>query len=378
MYPALSVIDSIRSQADGYGMDRDAVPGVQARRAEPFEALWVGSLGGIEDKMVQAAGVEFVGLASGGVRGMGPLTAIRNAAQIVGSSAAAGKIVRRFRPDVVLVTGGYACVPVTLAARARRVPVLVYLPDIVPGLAVRMLSRLADLVAVTSEESIPHLARRKVVVTGYPVRSGILGADRGQARRAFSLDPELPALLVFGGSRGARSINQAVVAGLPDLLPVCQVIHVSGELDAPWVREATGALPQDLGLRYQHFAYLADMPSALAAADLVVARAGAATMGEFPAAGLPAILVPYPYSGQHQEHNARYMERHGAARILADGEIKEKLVPTVRDLLADRRTLSEMGSAARAMAKPDAAATIAQQARLLAQRAARKGVGAQR
>jgi len=347
----------------------------RARREERLDLLWVGSRGGIEAKMVMGAGVEFVALAAGGVRGMGPWTALRNGAQIVGSSAEAHRILRSFRPDVVLVTGGYACVPVTLAAWAKRVPVLVYLPDVVPGLAIRFLSRLATSVAVTSEDSVRHLPRRKVVVTGYPVRPGFLTTDRAQARRLFSLDPSIPTLLVFGGSRGARSINQALVYGLPELLPTCQVIHVSGDLDAPWVEEATQSLPRDLRQRYQHHAYLAEMPAALVAADLAVARAGAATMGEFPAASLPSIMIPYPHSGQHQAHNARYMERHGAARVLEDNELQDKLVPAIQALLADQHALSEMRASAKALARPNAAADIAQQARLLARRSAREGIG---
>lgn len=313
----------------------------------------------------------FIGLSGGGLRGMGLWTALRNGAQIIGSTAAALRIVSHFRPDVALVTGGYACVPVALAARAKRVPILVYLPDIVPGLAVRFLSRLANAVAVTSEESVRHLPGRRVVVTGYPVRAGILTPDKSRARRTLSLDPSRPTLLVFGGSRGARSINQALVNGLPELLPLCQVIHVSGKLDDEWVTQSTQALPADLSLHYHHHAYLADMPAALVAADLVVARAGAAVMGEFPAAGLPAILVPYPYSGQHQEHNARYMERHGAARVLADDELQGKLVPTIMALLVDERSMSEMRRAALALARPNAAAAIAEQACLLARRTAR-------
>ena len=376
VYPALSVIDSMRSAHSGLSpMTKAPVSDALACRDERLDLLWVGSRGGIEAKMVKSAGVEFVGLAAGGVRGMGPWTALRNGAQIVGSSTEALHIVRSFRPDVALVTGGYACVPVTLAAWAKRVPVLVYLPDIVPGLAIRFLSRLATSVAVTSEDSVRHLPRRKVVVTGYPVRPGFLTTDRAHASRMFSLDPSVPTLLVFGGSRGARSINQALVNGLPELLPTYQVIHVSGDLDTPWVEDATQSLPRDLRQRYLHYTYLAEMPAALVAADLAVARAGAATMGEFPAAGLPSIMIPYPYSGQHQAHNARYMERHGAARVLADSELQEKLVPTIKALLADRHALSEMRAAAMALARPNAAADIAQQARLLARRTAREGIG---
>jgi UDP-N-acetylglucosamine--N-acetylmuramyl-(pentapeptide) pyrophosphoryl-undecaprenol N-acetylglucosamine transferase len=323
--------------------------------------------------MVTSTGVEFIGLPAGGLRGKSPWTAVRNGAQILGSAATARRIVREFRPDVALVTGGYASVAVTIAAWTMHVPVLIYLPDIVPGLAIRLLSRFSALVAVTSEESRRYFDRRKVVVTGYPVRSDILTMDRTQASQWFALDTSLPALLVFGGSRGARSINQAVVAGLNRLLPTCQVIHVSGSLDAEWVDQATRGLPDDLRSRYHHYAYLPNMPAALLAADLAVARAGAATMGEFPAAGLPAILVPYPHSGRHQEPNAHYMARGGAAHVLADGELREKLVPAILDLMSDEHLLRRMRTASKALARPTAAAQIGRLARQLGQRSAPAG-----
>jgi len=325
--------------------------------------------------MVTGAGVEFVGLAAGGLRGMGPWTALRNAVRILGSIAAARRIVRRFRTDVVLVTGGYACVPVTMAAWTLHIPVLVYLPDIVPGLAIRFLSRFAARVAVTSEESCSYLDRRKVVVTGYPVRTDILTMDKSKACQVFGLDTALPTVLVFGGSRGARSINQALVAGLHELLLTCQIIHVSGSLDAEYVHSATCDLPEDLLCRYHHYTYLLDMPAALVAADLAVARAGAATMGEFPAAGLPAILVPYPHSGRHQEANAQYMARQGAARVLADAELRDRLVPNILELLGDKPSMDRMRAAAKALAQPDAASSIAQQVCLLAQRPKAMGTG---
>ena len=361
IYPALTVIRAL----------------LEARPAEaalptlaPDDVLWVGSRGGIEEDLVRRAGTEFIGLAAGGLRGMGLLTKLRNAFRIVGSVGRARGILAHFRPDVVLVTGGYACVAVTLAAWIRSLPVMIYLPDIVPGLAIRSLSRFAAKVAVTSEESYRYFRRDKVVVTGYPVRPEVYHLERSDARRALGLDAEEKTLLVFGGSRGARSINRALMAGLGELLPVCQVLHISGRLDSEWVAGAAKRLPDALRGRYHHHSYIHDMPSALVAADLAVARAGAATLGEFPAAGLPALLVPYPYSGQHQEPNADYMVRNGAARALPDAELQERLVPTILELLRDDLALAEMSEATHAMARPDAAESIAEQLWLLARQRA--------
>jgi UDP-N-acetylglucosamine--N-acetylmuramyl-(pentapeptide) pyrophosphoryl-undecaprenol N-acetylglucosamine transferase len=327
----------------------------------PTDVLWIGSRGGVEEQMAKRAGLEFVGLAAGGLRGKRPWTMMRNAIRILGSVEPARAVMARFRPDVVLATGGYACVSVTLAARSRRVPVVVYLPDIVPGLAIRFLSRFATRISVTSEESYHYFRRDKVTVTGYPVRPETFTTGRNEARQALDLAAGEPTVLVFGGSRGARSINRAVVAVLGELLPVCQLVHVSGRLDADWVAGVAKGLPEAMRARYRPFAFLHEMPLALVAADLAVSRAGAATLGEFPAAGLPAILVPYPYSGQHQVPNAEYMERNGAAVIVRDGELEERLVPTILGLLENREALAAMRESAKAMARKDAAEAIAEQ-----------------
>ncbi len=315
---------------------------------------------------MKRTGIEFVGLAAGGLRGMGLLVTIRNGLRILSSVGRARGILAQFEPDVLLVTGGYACVAVTLAAWIRWIPVVIYLPDVMPGLAIRFLSRFANKVAVTSEESYHYFRREKVVVTGYPVRPEIYELDQGDARRALGLDLEEKTLLVFGGSRGARSINQALVAGLRELLPVCQIIHISGRQDTDWVVGAAKRLPEPLQDRYHHYAYLHEMPQALVAADLAVTRAGAATLGEFPAARLPAVLVPYPHSGQHQNPNAEYMARNGAAQVLLDAELEEKLVPTVLGLLEDEQALADMRESANAMARADAAEAIAERLWLVA------------
>jgi len=359
VYPALTVVEALLKPKPASA----TVPTLTST-----DLLWIGSRGGIEEEMVRRAGIEFIGLAGGGLRGMKVLATARNAVWIAGSVGRARSILSKFKPDVVFVTGGYACVAVTLAAWIRGVPVLIYLPDIQPGLAIRFLSRFATRIAVTSEESYHYLRRDRAVVTGYPVRPEVYSLDQAEARQALSLDAEEKTLLVFGGSRGARSINQALVAGLRELLPVCQIVHISGRLDADWVAGLARGLPDGLRGRYHHYDYLHDMPRALVTADLAVARAGAATLGEFPAAGLPAILVPYPYSGQHQDPNADYMARNGAALVLPDAVLAEKLVPTILQVLEDEQTLADMRESTRAMARPDAAEAIAEQLGLLARR----------
>ena len=205
-------------------------------------------------------------------------------------------------------------------------------------------------------------------MTGYPVRPEIYSLDRATARQELGIDSDEKLLLAFGGSRGSRSINQALVAGLRDLLPACQIVHVSGRLDADWVAGAAKKLPEELRERYHHYSYLHDMAKALVASDLVVSRAGAATLGEFPAAKLPSLLVPYPHSGQHQDPNAAYMVRNGAARSLPDADLKEKLVPLILNLLGDTAALADMRESANAMARLDAAEAIAEELWTLARR----------
>lgn len=367
VYPALAVVNLLlKSKPRG-----TAVPTISTS-----DILWVGSKGGFEEELVGNAGLSFIGLAAGGLRGKNATETAYHSVQIAASVRAARSILSRFKPDVIFATGGYACVAVTLAARVQRIPVVIYLPDIVPGLAIRLLSRFAKKVAVTSEESYQYLRQDKVVVTGYPVRTEIYALNKNQAREALGLDPGEKVVLVFGGSRGARSINQALMAGLRELLPQCQILHVSGRLDAEWVAGAARSLPEALKSSYHYYDFLHDMPQALVSADLAVARSGAATMGEFPAAGLPAVLVPYPHSGQHQEPNANYMARNGAAEVLADAQLTQKLVPTILRLIENEQVLTDMQKSAQAMARPDAAEALAEELWLAARRHAVGQAGA--
>jgi UDP-N-acetylglucosamine--N-acetylmuramyl-(pentapeptide) pyrophosphoryl-undecaprenol N-acetylglucosamine transferase len=220
-------------------------------------------------------------------------------------------------------------------------------------------------VAVTAEPAAGHFRPGQAVVTGYPVRRELFERDPAEARARLGLraeDDDLPVLLVFGGSQGARSINRAVSEGIRSLLEVAQVIHISGRRDAKWMQAGRAELPESLQARYHLYDYLYDeMVDALLAADLVVSRAGASTLGEFPAAGLPAVLVPYPYAGAHQWDNARYLVEAGAAITIGDADLGTGLIPAVLDLLADGGRRAAMQQAARALARRDAAQRIARE-----------------
>ena len=182
---------------------------------------------------------------------------------------------------------------------------------------------------------------------------------RSDACRTLDLTGEAPVLLVFGGSKGARSINNAVLANLPALLEQAQLIHITGEMDWPTVEAATKNLSSTLAARYHAFQYLhEEMGAALAAADLALSRAGASTLGEYPLFGLPAVLVPYPYAWRYQKVNADFLIHRNAAVLLEDASLADQLLPTVRDLLGNPRRLAAMRVAMQRLAHPQAAVNI--------------------
>jgi UDP-N-acetylglucosamine--N-acetylmuramyl-(pentapeptide) pyrophosphoryl-undecaprenol N-acetylglucosamine transferase len=293
---------------------------------------------------------------------------VRNLYQLARGFAQAWGILGRFRPDVVFLTGGYVSVPVAFTAWLRQKPVVVYLPDVEPGRAIKLVSRIARRIAVNVEASRQFLPP-KVAVTGYPLRPEFYEMDRTSkrvARESLGVAPEGKVVLVFGGSRGARSINRALGDILERVLAQAQVIHVSGKLDAEECRARREALPDALKARYHLFDYLHEMAQALASADLVVARAGAGTLGEFPFFGLPAILVPYPHAWRYQKANADYLAERGAAVRLDDNDMGEQLWPTISALLDDEKRLEEMSACARSLARPDAASRLAALLRELA------------
>lgn len=270
-------------------------------------------------------------------------------------------VLLRNRPQVTLATGGYVCVPAAIAAWLLHVPLVLFLPDVVPGKAVSWLVPIARRIAVSTEDAVQHLPAAKVVVTGYPTRDAFRTASRESGRARLGLPADRAVLGVFGGSQGARSINDALAPLLCDLLARCHVLHVCGERCLDEATRAAADLPSNLRACYHLYSYLEgeDMAAALTAADLVICRSGASVLGELPASGTPAVLVPYPVPAVHQRENAEYLARRGAAVVVDDTNLADRLGPILISLLDDSARLEEMAAACRSLARPDAAAAIA-------------------
>jgi UDP-N-acetylglucosamine--N-acetylmuramyl-(pentapeptide) pyrophosphoryl-undecaprenol N-acetylglucosamine transferase len=330
------------------------------------ETIWIGGEGGMEAALVAREGIPFRAIPAAGVHGVGWRALPGNLLRLARGVLAARRLLRQFRPDVMLFTGGYVAAPVALAA--RRIPSLLYVPDIEPGLTLKTLSRFADRICLIAETSRQYFPRRaRLSVTGHPTRRGLADWTQAGARQALGLHASPEVLLVFGGSKGARSINRAVIASLPQLLPSMQILHLTGALDWEEVQSAARTLPPELAARYRAHPYLHEqMGAAYAAADVILSRAGASAVGEFPLFGKPAILAPYPHAWRYQKVNADYLAGSGAALLLPDERLNADLTTAVLDLMRDEPRRRRMASSMRDLARPDAAAKIAGELHALA------------
>lgn len=320
--------------------------------------MYLGRADGIEKKLAERAQIPFQPIDVGAFRGMGAISAARNLTKLFGAISRTRGIIRDFQPHAIFATGGYVSAPVIWAGALEQVPSVLYLPDLEPGWAIRATARWATRIAVSFDEVKKFFPPDKVVVTGYPVREQFTCTDRGDARRKFQLAADVPTLTVFGGSRGAHRINETISNHLSALAQIAQLILITGKDDETWMKNLVATM--ELASRVHVFGYLdEDFADALAAADIVVSRAGAATLGEFPILGLPSILVPYPFAGKHQQLNADFLVKHGAAIEIANENLERELVPTLKKLFSSPDELSEMGRAARALAVPKAAENMA-------------------
>ncbi len=339
MYPALAVLQALEGNLD--------------------EILWVGSQGGMEAELVQRLKIPFQAIPAAGLHGIGIRTLPANLVKLARGVAAAGRILKDFRPHAVLYTGGFIAAPMALVA--RQIPSLLFVPDIEPGMALKFIARFASIIALTSMESAKYFKHHeRLIETGYPTRSNLLPIDKTIAKTHFGLKTEKPTILAFGGSKGAHSINQALTAILPDLLEIAQVIHISGAFD--W--HATQTIFQQLPVRqqadYKIFPYLhEEMGLAFSASDLVISRAGASTLGEYPLFKLPAILIPYPHAWRYQKVNAQFLASQGAAMVINDEDLAAKLFPALIELFDNPHEITKMGSSMAQLLQPQAASKIA-------------------
>lgn len=340
------------------------IPALAVADALSADGAHVEFVGGerAERELVPAAGYPFHALAIAGIDRRNPLRAARALALAARATATARRLLRALRIDAVIGGGGYAAGPVGLAARTLGLPLLLCEADSHLGLANRMLAPLAQRVCL----AFP-LAERvgpKYVVTGRAVPSTSVAPDRGRARERFGIAADATCVLVFGGSLGARSLNEAAVEAFAEHASFA-VLHTSGKRDFEWLRERLGRAGSPP--HYHLHAYVEPFGDALGAADLAAARAGGSVF-ELASAGLPAVLVPYPHAtADHQAGNARWMADGGAAVVIPDGELTPaRLARDVRALVADRERRATMAAAARSLARPDAARGIAAEALALA------------
>lgn len=360
MYPALSVLKQLMNQKPEPAQEIQANAGPVS--PEELQVLWVGGSGGMEEDLVKREGIRYEAIPAAGVHGVGARALPGNLWQLSRGFFASRRILRKFRPEVLFFTGGFVAVPMALASRlSRRAKSLLYVPDIEPGMALNTIARFSDCITLTVEESGAYFPKHpSKVVTGYPVRSDLERWTTEQARSFFALEEQLPVLLVFGGSRGARSINQALAGALPELLQEMQVIHITGKLDWQMMEQARAGLPSEKLNRYRPYPFLYDeIGAAMRLADLALTRAGASILGELPLFGLPSILVPYPYAWRYQRVNASYLVKRGAAEVVEDTQLAEKIVPVVSGLIADQAKRAQMSAAMRSLARPEASLRIA-------------------
>ncbi|MFO7812454.1 MAG: undecaprenyldiphospho-muramoylpentapeptide beta-N-acetylglucosaminyltransferase [Pelovirga sp.] len=323
------------------------------------QILFVGTKRGIEYRLLPQLKlplelVDMVGVVGRGWRGKLELIP-----KLTRSLIQAQGILRRFKPDLVVGFGGYASVPVLLAAKILHVPYLIHEQNAVPGVSNKLLAKGAARICVSYPDTLKCFPRSKTKLTGNPLRQG------------FDQTPEkLPVpgqVLVFGGSRGARAINEALVACLPELLrwpQPPQILHQTGEDDFAMVQAAYAAAGYPAATVVP---FIDDMAGAYANSALVICRAGATTLAELTVCGRPAILIPFPHAtGDHQNANARALEHAGAAVVLQQRDLTAlRLATELRILLADRDELQLMAMRGRSLARPDAAAKILAECRNL-------------
>jgi UDP-N-acetylglucosamine--N-acetylmuramyl-(pentapeptide) pyrophosphoryl-undecaprenol N-acetylglucosamine transferase len=342
VYPALAVARSLR------------------HRRGDLDLRWIGGHRGLEARVVPAAGVAVTRLVLRSLRSVdASLPTLVDPVRLAASFPQAMALLAAVRPSAIFTTGGYVALPVAVAAWLLRVPLVLWEGNVVPGRSVRTIARLARVRAVSFGETCRRLPA-PCVVTGTPTRD-LLSVDRLAARRHFEIPADAHAVLVFGGSQAVQRFETAVDEALPALASRAVVLHVTGEKAYAAALVRRDALQERLRERYRPYPFLREeMADALAAADLVVGRAGSSTIAEATALGTPLVLVPYPHAAGHQMANAGAAEACGAAIVIADEAFDGAALLAAADILTDPRRHREMSRASGSMGRPGASEAIAE------------------
>jgi len=337
------------------------------------QVLFVGTERGIESRAVPAAGYELELISAAGIRGKGSLSQLKAVAMMIYGYSQSRKVLKRFKPDLVLGVGGYASLPMVLAARGMQIPAFIHEQNAIPGMTNKLLAKVATQVFITLEESGKYFPKDKILLTGNPLRKQILdtvgsrvkGQESGEHpdRIPGSLDPA-PCfhLFIFGGSQGAHAINTAIIEALPALKQTgvrLAITHQTGEKD---YQEVAGAY-RSAGVEATVTPFISDMASEYAKADLIICRAGATTIAEATACGKPCLFIPFPHAvDDHQRRNAEALLKMSACFMILEQELKgDHLAATIRELINNPETLRRTGEAAFGVARLDAAKIIVDQ-----------------
>ncbi|WP_019120700.1 undecaprenyldiphospho-muramoylpentapeptide beta-N-acetylglucosaminyltransferase [Brevibacillus massiliensis] len=331
-------------------------------RQEPQASfLYIGSGTGLEAKLVPRQGIPFEAIDIAGLKRKLTWENLRTAWKFVRAVGRSKEILREWKPDVVVGTGGYVCGPVVYAAARLGIPTLIHEQNAVPGLTNSFLARFSDKVAVSFADSLDSFPREKAVFTGNPCATEVLHGNPQAGRKSLGVPDGKRIVLIVGGSRGAKAINDATL----ELIPVLSTytgyhfVYVTGEVHYDRISAAVrerGELPGNVSV----LPFIHNMPDVLAATHVIVGRAGASTLAELTALGIPAILIPSPYvTNNHQEKNARGLERSGAAAVLLESELSGKTLEQALAaiLLSDERWQT-MHASSLSLGKPDAARDI--------------------
>ncbi|WAA10635.1 undecaprenyldiphospho-muramoylpentapeptide beta-N-acetylglucosaminyltransferase [Fervidibacillus albus] len=327
------------------------------QRLDPeAEILYIGTERGLESKIVPEANIPFQTIDITGLKRKLSFDNVKTVMKFISGVKECKTIIKDFNPDLVIGMGGYVSAPVVYAAHRLNIPSLIHEQNSIPGLTNKLLGRFVDQIAISFEDSGKYFPEKKVVLTGNPRATEVLGNDGIKGKKSIGLDLAKKMVLIFGGSRGARPINEAVIKILSDFgKRSYQVLYVTGEVHYESVKKEAALAGNYENIKIVPFIH--NMPEILAATDLVVSRAGATSIAEFTSIGLPSILIPSPYvTNNHQEKNAELLRKANAAVVISEKDLSGKrLLEEIDWIFEERGKLDKMKRAAKSLGVQDAA-----------------------
>lgn len=341
IYPALAIANRIKKEYKN------------------AEILYVGTENGLEADLVPKEGIKFKTIRIKGFARKLSVDTLKSFKELFLGLNDARKIIKDFVPDIVIGTGGYVCGPVVLIASLKNIPTLIHEQNALPGVTNRILSRFVDKIAGSFEESIKYFKNKnKVIITGNPIREDILDTNKDEAYKTLGIDKKKRFILSFGGSGGQKKLNEAMGHVIEKNInnPNIQILHVTGKrFYDKFINELKKRNINKLNENIRVLPYFFEMPKGLAVADLVITSAGAITIAELTAIGVPSILIPKGYTTEnHQEYNARALEKNGASVVILEKELKGEYLNTlIKELLTDEQRLLKMSKNSKRMGKID-------------------------